>query len=107
MKEAQREGAGAILHSRYQATPAAENDIRRAHFGLNDKIRAFAGGGNRCDTGAILVAQGQMEKQVLHMSNAVIRQRLGKLWPYSAQLAHVDSIEPIHWCAIRVLPHGQ
>ena len=88
VKEAQGEGAAAVLDTRHQTAPLAEYDIGGAHLALDNNIRAFPRGGDGGDPGAILVAQGQVKQQVLHLVHAVLGQPGGQFGAHPAQLPH-------------------
>ncbi len=56
VEEAQRQGAGTVLHARDEAAPPAEDDIRQTHLALYRDFTAFLQAGNGGDTCAVLVA---------------------------------------------------
>ena len=96
MEEAQGQGAGAILDAGHQAAAPAEYHVGGAHLALYHQVRALPGGRYRGDAGAVLVAQGQVEQQIVYPVHAIIGQPGGELGTDPPQLTHRDSGNPGH-----------
>lgn len=85
MKEAQGDEPGTVGELAQQAAAAAEYDIGAQYLAFDDGLDARAQGGDGCNPGAVLVAQGQVEQQILDAVDADPRQAGGKLGADAAQ----------------------
>src|SRR5690606_25123276 len=63
--EAQAEGAGAVLQTDQQAAAPAHDHVGTDHMAFDDRVLAGAQSADRHDAGAVLIAQWQVEEQVL------------------------------------------
>ena len=88
MKETQGDCAAAVLDSGDQASAPAEYDIREPDLAFNHHIIALPGRGDGCDTGPVLVAQGQVEQQVVDMAHATGGQFLRQLRAHPTQFPY-------------------
>jgi hypothetical protein len=74
MEKSQGYRTAAVLQTRHQGAAAAKDDIRRPDLALDHHVSPLNSSGDGCDAGAILVAKWQVEQQVIHTVNAVIRE---------------------------------
>src|SRR5690606_13451773 len=76
--EAQAEGAAAVLQAHQQAASATHDDIGAGHDAFDHRILAWTQRTDRYHAGAILVAQRQVEEDVLQGFQADLRKLFGQ-----------------------------
>jgi hypothetical protein len=96
MEKAQGQRTAAVLDARHQTTAAPEYHVGCPHVSFDYHIRAFSGSGDGGDPGTVLVAQGQVEQQVLHAHNTIIGQFARQFGAYPAQFAHRNIGDALH-----------
>ena len=103
MEEAQGQGTAAILDARHQAAAPSEYDVGGAHLTFHHHVGTLPRRGDGGHPGAILVAQRQVEQQILDLVDAVVREPGREPGPHSAQLAHRYARSPCQkWLVLRV-----
>ena len=87
MKEAQAELPRAVANPAQQAAAAvaAVGDVRQEDAPLHHRLRAFAQGADGGDAGAVLIAQGKVEQQILHLLYSRVREFGGDARAHAAQ----------------------
>ncbi len=88
VKEAQHDPPGAVRQLHEQGTPAPELHLRVIDGAFDDRLVTGAEGAQRADTGAVLVAQRQVEQHVLHRAHPQAAEALG--------VAGTDALERRH-----------
>ncbi|MCY1289376.1 hypothetical protein D9M70_384660 [compost metagenome] len=68
--EAQAEGAAAVLQAHQQAAALAHHHLGAADHALDHRVLPRAQGAYGCDAGAVLIAQRQVEEDVLQVLQA-------------------------------------
>ena len=85
MKKPQSQRAASILQAHNKAATPTKHNVCGAHITLNNNIITFSGGGDRCNSGSILISQWQMEKQILNALDTVVGQLAGECRPHTVQ----------------------
>ena len=79
MVEAQAQGAAAVLQAHQQAAAAPHHHVGAGHHALDHRVGPWPQGADGGDAGTVLVAQGQVEQDVLQGFQAypseLLRQR--------------------------------
>jgi hypothetical protein len=88
MEKTQGQRATAVLNSCYEAAAAPKDYIRCSYLSFYYYIGAFPSSRDGGDPSTVLVAQWEVEQEILHVPNAVIGQRARKLGAYSTQLLY-------------------
>ncbi len=77
MEKAQGEAAGAVGNAGQQHAPSTELDFAQLHFPLDDRLIARTKAADGHHSGAILVAQWQMEQQILQVGDPEVLEFFG------------------------------
>ena len=73
------------MHLDHQAASASKGHLGGSHGGFKDHRLTRAHGGEGRDSGAILIAKGQVEEGILKGAEPETGKGLAHLWPHALQ----------------------
>ncbi len=96
MKEPQQQpAAGVVAEQDLERTPAAGGDGGVEDLALDHGLAPRLQIEQRCQPGAILVAQRQVEEQILHRADPELAEPLGDPWTHAVQPVDGQVVQPL------------